>query len=453
MNAIEMEEVLAPANVGAAWRKVRTNRGAAGEDAMSVGDIEADFDRLWQSLERAIRSGSYRPMPLRPVRLRKPSGGFRGLAIPSVLDRVLHQALAAPLQRRWNPRLSACAFAYRPGLGPQDAIDAALGAAAEFPEPVALRLDIADFFDRVDHRLVGQMLAATPCAEAVHQLVMDAVAAPLAALAGPVARPLGLPQGSPLSPVLSNAVLLPFDRALAGPTSSVRLLRYADDMLIIAPGHEAARQALEVAVPALAELGLELNAAKTRCTPLDETEFLGHGFQRANSGDWVRALPAATVNACRTHLRCMEDSAKSPAEMRRYLQQWIAWFLPDESDRLRHVAQLGDLASAFDLGPETTAMTGTAGAAGSGNRNGRRPATRGARPPAGFGYSGSRFREPAAGHRTGAGGPRWHPSWVAGFVLRRCRVGLTFQRRRGRLLPLPSGLRISVGRHHFHIRF
>jgi RNA-directed DNA polymerase len=425
---LRLSDILESVAIRAAWDRVRSNRGAAGEDSVTIDDLESCFEQYWPTVERAIRSGQYQPAPLRPVAIPKPSGGMRNLAIPSVVDRIVQQSLAAALSARWEPVFPACSFAYRPGTGAAQALDAVMVAAGPLSEPVALRFDIKDFFDTVPHSLCAGALADTPCDPDLTRLAMAAVAAPLASPLGPRMRRSGIPQGSPLSPVMANIVMLPFDLKMVALTS--KFVRYADDMIVLCGSVRVANEGLTLAGAQLAELGLRLNQAKTVILPLHEASFLGCGFQLVR-GTWVRKLPTATLETCREHLRDLAGSGHSPLRLRQFLRQWAAYFLPAPEDQFRHREFLNAIQAEFGM-PEF----------GAPEVDPRFSNRRSSVPPRGFQYDGGFAAQRHA----------WSKSaWAGRFFLRRIRFGLTF-RRKG-FIPVPSGLRVNVMGHHFHFRF
>ncbi|MCP5535454.1 MAG: hypothetical protein H7A51_04370 [Akkermansiaceae bacterium] len=427
MRSITLDEVLHHANVSRAWEKVRNNRGAAGEDSVSIAELESCFSSIWPGVETSIRQRRYQVAPLRPVSIPKPSGGRRKLLIPSVIDRIVQQSLASTFGRRWEHRFLDNSYAYRPGRGAHGAIQQVLLDAGRLSSPFGLRIDIQDFFDTVSRAQIERIIGETGCDEDVANLVHGVLGAPSASLTGPVARIAGIPQGSPLSPVISNAILHHFDTVIT--RQNIVLMRYADDMLMILPSEQSAHEAHKSAVSALTDLELRLNEKKTRIAPLNQISFLGFGFERNGLGQWHSQLPLETCDACRAHLRRMEDSAKSPAEMARFLNQWASYFLPSPEDRFRHGSFLTEIETLFHLPQSST----------SSHSSRQKPPQ--ARPPESFSYDGSSSHSQE--YKKG-----W---WAARFILRRTRMGLTFKRKG--LLPIPSGLRINVAGHHFHIRF
>jgi RNA-directed DNA polymerase len=417
-NPVTLDEILSPVRIAAAWEKLRANDGAAGEDSITIRDLEESLPHLWPTIVESIRSSTYEPIPLRPVHIPKPSGGTRKLAIPSVIDRLIQHSMASALGERWESRFPTASYAYRPGTGAQPALDAILKAAKEVKNPVALRMDIRDFFDRITRDSLSTVLHETPCdVDSVH-LIRRCLSAPIAGPLGPVPSQCGIPQGSPLSPLLSNAVLLPFDHAFT--STPGRLFRYADDMLVLCPDVACAQAMLAHASEALGTLQLELNPSKTRILPLAAATFLGFGFQQTGD-DWHRALCPETQANCLQYLRRMEDSGKSPTQMLAFLRQWTAYFLPGNEDRVRHSRFLRETLSSFRLPMDEPF-----------------PSPRHS-PPPGFNYDGSK---PGQSSRL---------KWAARFLLRRVHFGLHFKRKG--FLPIPSGLHLTIAGHRIHFKF
>lgn len=417
---VSLQEILQPSRIAAAWEKLRSNDGAAGEDSVTIRELEEPLPHVWPSIEESIRSGSYQPSPLWPVQIPKPAGGTRKLAIPSVIDRLVQHAITGAITPRWESRFPRCSYAYRQGVGTCAAINGVLSASAIIKGPVALRMDIRDFFDRIPPEAISSVLRMTPCDEDSCRLIERSVHAPLATPLGPVSSAMGIPQGSPLSPLLSNAVLLPFDLSFSSAPAS--LFRYADDMLVLCRDEATARVMLNQASEVLAGIGLELNANKTRIAPLDQTSFLGFGFVQED-GRWHRGLSDETRAACVMHLRRMEYSGKSPAEMVTFLRQWAAYFLPSAEDRIRHGAFVRELCSSFRLNEPDISQSSRSS------------------PPPGFSYSGG----------SSAGGSYPRLPWALRFMMRRIRFGLNFQRRGG-FMPVPTGFHVTIAGHRIHIR-
>lgn len=259
--AIARREVLA-----AAFARVARGGGAAGGDGVTVARFALDAGRYLAELAEDLRAGCYRPGRHRRHGIPKANGGTRVLSVPCVRDRIVQSALAQALDRAFDATMDPASFAYRRGLSVQHAA----------AEVLLHRLrghvwvvdgDIENFFDSVPHdRLIAMLdtLGVCPRSIALVRLWLHAHAP----------HGAGLAQGSPLSPVLSNLYLSPFDRAAR--TRRTRLVRYADDFLLMARSLAEAERARDRARKALAALGLTLNPAKTRIAHLDDgIVFLG----------------------------------------------------------------------------------------------------------------------------------------------------------------------------------
>ena len=276
-------DITSPARLDAGWRRVRRNRGGPGGDGVTIDDFAPRADAYLSALRSTLLAGDYRPGPLREVRIDKPSGGIRHLAIPCIADRIVQHAAAAALGDRLERHLAPSSFAYRP----QHSVAQAVG------RLVTLRLwgyrhvleaDIADCFASIPHaRLLATLGQQVSSPGSLRLIGLW--------LAGFGAH-RGIAQGAPISPLLANLYLDPLDRALAG--RRLKLVRYADDLVLLAQSADrlpAARARLEAAAAAL---DLSLNPAKTRRTSFAEGfVFLGHHF----TGDIVRPLATAPAES------------------------------------------------------------------------------------------------------------------------------------------------------------
>lgn len=263
-----------------AWEKVRANQGASGGDHQTIASFETNLDANLLRLAQSLVAGTYRPGPLRKVAIPKKSGGTRTLAIPPVRDRVIQTAVATALTPILDPQMEDCSFAYRPGRSVAMAVRRVSRYYREGYRWV-VDGDIDDYFDSVPHQ---------PLLEIIRRYVPDAKLIDLIALwlrrHAPQGR--GLPQGSPLSPILSNIYLDEVDEGIAG--QGVRLVRFADDFVILCKGQQRAGQALEQVATLLRGHGLSLDPVKTRLVSFEQGfKFLGHLFVRSlalKQQDW-----------------------------------------------------------------------------------------------------------------------------------------------------------------------
>src|SRR5262245_19720386 len=219
-----MEEICEWGNLKQAISQVKTNKGSAGIDGISVDELP-DY-REWVVIREQLLNGTYKPQPERRVEIPKPDGGIRKLGIPTVLDRVVQQAAMQVLQKRWDPTFSDSSFGFRPGRSAHQAV-------AQAQQHIAagygwvVDLDLEKFFDRVHHdKLMGQ-IAKRIRDKRLLKLIRAFLNAGVMenGLISPSVE--GTPQGGPLSPLLSNIVLDELDRELE--RRGHRFVRYADD--------------------------------------------------------------------------------------------------------------------------------------------------------------------------------------------------------------------------------
>lgn len=261
-----------PDRLWEAWERVRANNGAAGGDGVTVERFAPFAGPAIDRLSNALRNGLYRPAPARHVEIPKRSGGKRPLDIPAVIDRVAQGAVALTLNPLLDPEMEDASFAYRAGRGVVDAVRRVSSLRRDGFRWV-VDGDIERFFETVAHDRLLDCLER----HLGDDRLLDLIAHWLEWY-GRNGR--GLPQGSPLSPLLANIFLDRADEAIA--TRGLRLVRYADDFVVLAREERDAHKALAKVSALLAEEGLELNEHKTRIRSFDEGfRFLGHVFLRS----------------------------------------------------------------------------------------------------------------------------------------------------------------------------
>ncbi|MDP3924807.1 MAG: group II intron reverse transcriptase/maturase, partial [Hydrogenophaga sp.] len=225
-----LEDVLASDNLAQAWKRVKANKGAPGIDGMTIEDFPDHARAHWSVIRQQIREGRYQPQAVRRVEIPKPGGGKRLLGIPTVMDRVIQQAVAQVLTPIFDPRFSESSFGFRPGRNAHQAIRQ-VQATVKDGRNIAVDIDLAKFFDTVNHDVLMNLLGKTIADKRLLRLIGRYLRAGV--LVGEHVEPseVGTPQGGPLSPLLANILLHQLDLELE--RRGHRFARYADDMIIL----------------------------------------------------------------------------------------------------------------------------------------------------------------------------------------------------------------------------
>jgi RNA-directed DNA polymerase len=236
-----MEAVVERGNLWLAYQRVVENKGAAGVDQLAVSELKDHLKRHWPTIRAKLLAGEYIPAPVRRVDIPKPQGGVRTLGIPTVVDRLIQQAMNQVLQPIFEPDFSEASFGFRPGRNAHQAMQAAKQYVAAGKRWV-VDIDLEKFFDRVNHDLMMGKLAKKIDDPRVLKLIRRYLEAGMMAAGLVSPRREGTPQGGPLSPLLSNIMLDALDRELA--RRGLAFCRYADDCNIYVASERAGRDLL-----------------------------------------------------------------------------------------------------------------------------------------------------------------------------------------------------------------
>ncbi len=278
------EHVLRWDNLHAAWKRVRANKGAAGIDGMTIDEFP-DWARSghWKRVVSELETGRYRPSPVRRVEIDKPDGGIRQLGIPTVIDRVIQQAIAQVLTPIFDPGFSNNSFGFRPGRNGQQAVKQVQSIIKE-GRRIAVDVDLSKFFDRVNHDLLMTHLGYKVKDKRLIKLIQHYLRAGIMDNQRYRESWEGVPQGGPLSPLLANIMLDPLDKELE--RRRHQFARYADDFTILVKSQRAGQRVLRSISQYLQKrLKLIVNTVKSRVVKTNESKFLGFTF-RAGRIQW-----------------------------------------------------------------------------------------------------------------------------------------------------------------------
>lgn len=261
-----------------AYQRVVGNKGSAGIDGMGVNDLKPFLAQHWHEVRQAILDGSYRPQAVKGVEIDKPKGGKRLLGIPTVLDRLIQQAIQQVLNEQFDPTFSKRSFGFRKGKSAHQAINLALHYANTGSRYV-VDIDLSKFFDRVNHDYLMSLLSKSIEDKQLLVLIRRYLQSGILMDGLSGKRTEGTPQGSPLSPLLSNILLDELDKELE--KRNHRFVRYADDCSIYLNTKRAASRVMR-SITGFVEkrLKLKVNQQKSAVRYIGHMELLGYGIYR-----------------------------------------------------------------------------------------------------------------------------------------------------------------------------
>ena len=237
-----LEAILDRDNLNKAYKRVKSNHGAAGIDGMSVEEALPWLKEHREELLQSIRDGSYEPSPVRRKEIPKPDGGVRKLGIPTVVDRVIQQGIAQKLQNIWEPLFSDSSYGYRPKRSGQQAIQKVKEYAEEGYQ-YAVSVDLSKYFDTLNHEPLMNLLHRKIQDMRVMRIIKKYLKSGVMENGVICKTEEGSPQGGPLSPLLANIYLNEFDWEMCG--RGVKMVRYADDIVVFAKSKRAVERLLE----------------------------------------------------------------------------------------------------------------------------------------------------------------------------------------------------------------
>jgi len=273
-----LERILTTENVHKAWKRVRANKGSPGVDGITVDEFPDAFREHWSEIRSNILEGNYIPSPVLRVEIPKSDGRKRLLGIPTVLDRVIQQAIAQVMTPIFDPCFSESSCGFRPGRSAHDGVRQVQKFIRQGYK-VAVDMDLSKFFDTVNHDVLMSRVSRRIQDKRVLRLIGKYLRAGVIDKGRLHGTHKGVPQGGPLSPLLANILLDDFDRELE--KRGHRFVRYADDTIILVRSISAGNRVMASLTRFLvSKLKLTVNEKKSKVAPVDECSYLGFVFVR-----------------------------------------------------------------------------------------------------------------------------------------------------------------------------
>lgn len=324
-----LELVLERRNLFAALRRVKRNRGSPGIDGMTVKDLGPWLMDNWLAVKEKILSGSYRPAPVKRQEIAKPGGGVRELGIPTVLDRLIQQAILQVLQPLFDPSFSEQSYGFRPGRSAHDA----LRQAREYIQGgrrIVVDVDLEKFFDRVNHDVLMDRLARKIGDRRLLALIRRYLVSGVMAAGVVIEKHEGTPQGGPLSPLLANVLLDEVDKELE--SRGYAFVRYADDGQVYVRSRRAGERVFALLRRLFGKLRLRVNEKKSAIIPAAQCSFLGFSFWSGPGGELRFRLSRKTLDRMRDRVRKITGRSRGRSmrqvigELRSFLIGWRGYF-------------------------------------------------------------------------------------------------------------------------------
>ena len=324
-----LEQILSPANLNAAYKRVVSNKGAGGIDKMEVESLKDYLVKEKDVLIASILGGKFRPNPVRRVEISKENGKKRQLGIPTVVDRVIQQAMAQVMSPMYEKQFSKNSYGFRPKRSAHQALQQCQRYLTEGYD-YAVDMDLEKFFDTVSQSKLVEVLSRTIKDGRVISLIHKYLQAGVI-IEGKFERTtVGVPQGGPLSPLLSNIMLNELDKELE--RRGHRFVRYADDLLILCKSERAAVRTMGGLVRYIEEkLFLKVNREKSTVAHIRKVKFLGYSFYTMKGEGRLRIHPKS-VDKMRSKIKDLTSrsngwgNARRKEALKQYITGWVNYF-------------------------------------------------------------------------------------------------------------------------------
>ena len=324
-----LEDALTRQNLQTAWKRVKANKGAAGVDGLDIEQTAQAIRTNWPEIRQELLAGRYRPSPVRRVMIPKPDGSQRELGIPTVIDRLIQQALLQVLQPLIDPTFSNHSHGFRPGRRAHDAVKAAR-TYVQSGKRVVVDVDLEKFFDRVNHDILIARLTKRVDDAGVIRLIRAYLNAGIMAGGVVSERHMGTPQGGPLSPLLANVLLDEVDKVLEARGYS--FARYADDCNVYVGSMKAGERVMALLGRLYAGLKLQINEAKSAVASALGRKFLGYELWVAKGSEVKCAVAHKALDNFKARIRQLTRRSGGRSmeqvvnKLRPYLLGWKAYF-------------------------------------------------------------------------------------------------------------------------------
>ena len=319
-------------NLNRAYKRVKANKGAPGVDGMTMEEAYKWLKEHGHELTERIRKGQYTPSPVRRVEIPKPDGGVRKLGIPTVIDRIIQQAMLQQLMPIYEPKFLDGSFGYRPGRSAKDAVQR-IKEYAEQGYTRAVVLDLSKYFDTLNHELLVNILRRDVKDERVIQMIKRYLRSGVMENGVVVKTEEGSPQGGNLSPLLANVYLNEFDQEFN--KRGVPCIRYADDIVLLAKSERASERLLESSTKYLeGTLKLKVNREKSRAVSvfaIRNFKYLGFCYGKNGKGIYVRVHGKSWKKA-KDKLRMLTSRSrcgsivKTMERIKEYMRGWLNYY-------------------------------------------------------------------------------------------------------------------------------
>lgn len=324
-----LEQILSPSNLNLAFKKVKANNGRGGVDKMEVESLNDYLIENKDELIGSILDGTYRPNPVRRVSIPKDNNKKRLLGIPTVVDRVIQQAIQQILTPIYERQFSDNSYGFRPRRSAHQALQQCKGNITAGYKNV-VDIDLEQFFDKVNQSKLIEVLSRTVKDGRVISLIHKYLNAGVVVNKQFEETKMGVPQGGPLSPLLSNIMLNELDKELA--LRGHRFVRYADDLVIFTKSKRSANRVLTSIVSFIEEkLYLKVNKEKTKVAYCSKIKFLGYGFY-VNKGEGRLRVHPKSIVKMKEQIKVLTSRSNGWGNARRkealqtYIRGWVNYF-------------------------------------------------------------------------------------------------------------------------------